>query len=75
MTNILSSYLPSSDIYTDPSFFKGVGRVMDLFGQMDEFNYRSTEEDADKTALSRDWTLIGKDLFSALTSYGRRTSK
>lgn len=73
MSNYLPNLINSSDLYTEPSFFKGVARVLDLFGQLDEYNYK---DDPDTEALKRDWTMIGKDLFISIKNYGRsKTSR
>lgn len=64
-------FINSSSLYTDPSFFKGMARVVDLFGSLDEYNYKTTEAEADNEALKRDWFIIGKDLFNAIKTYGK----
>ena len=52
-----------------PSFWKGTARVLDLFGNLDVYNYSNNEEEADFNALKRDWEIVGQDLFSAIKQY------
>lgn len=61
----------SSDLYTDPSFTKGVARVFDVFGWLDEYNYRPTGKEADEAALKRDWRILGMDILHAMQFYDR----
>jgi hypothetical protein len=36
--NDLYKHISSSSLFTNPSFTKGTARVVDLFGQLDEYN-------------------------------------
>ncbi len=76
----IASYLPdlpdclhSSDLYTEPSFIKGIARTFDLFGWLDEYNYRPTGKEADEAALKRDWRMIGMDILHAIQFYDKIT--
>ncbi|MBW7944802.1 hypothetical protein H3C70_05395 [Patescibacteria group bacterium] len=53
--------MKSTNIFRPPSFLKGMARVVDLFGQIDEYKYT---QDPDLELLGRDWEIIGKDLES-----------
>lgn len=66
MTN---GFIQSSNLYTPPSFFKGMARVFDLFGTLDRYYIHKTEEEADSNALRRDWQIVGKDIFYAIKIY------
>jgi hypothetical protein len=55
------------DVSTDflvarPSFWSGVGRLLDLWGKFDEYNTSRTTEEADMRALYSDWRITGQDL-------------
>jgi hypothetical protein len=55
------------DVRTDflvarPSFWSGVGRVLDLWGKFDDYNVSRTAEEADMRALYSDWRITGQDL-------------
>ncbi len=49
----------STKILRYPSFFKGVARIFDLFGSLDQYKY-SNNPDAE--LIHRDWEIIGYDL-------------
>ncbi|PIU68382.1 hypothetical protein COS81_04160 [candidate division WWE3 bacterium CG06_land_8_20_14_3_00_42_16] len=66
-----NEFLNSSTLYNTPSFLKGVARVIDLFGQLDEYDYKKTEKEADAEALRRDWYIVGQDIFDGVEKYER----
>jgi len=61
----------STKILRYPSFFKGVARIFDLFGSLDQYKY-SNNPDAE--LIHRDWEIIGYDLKKAI-DYGQTNSK
>ncbi len=61
--------LNSSALFIKPSFMKGVARGVDLFGQLDHYNYSQTDEEADSKAVNRDWIVVGCDLDNAIKQY------
>lgn len=61
----------SSILFINPSFGRGIARIVDLFGNLDDYNYDKTEKEADSKALRRDWTIVGRDISHALEEYGR----
>lgn len=63
------TFVNSSALFTSPSFLKGTARVVDLFGYLDEYNYKKTEAEADFEALKRDWNMIGLDINRAIELY------
>lgn len=63
------AFLNSSALFTNPSFLKGACRVVDLFGSLDEYNYKESDIEADTEALKRDWEVVGYDLTKAVESY------
>ena len=58
------------DVRTDflvarPSFWTGLGRVLDLWGTFDDYNLSPTTEEADMRALYSDWRMTGQDIRDA----------
>jgi len=64
-------FIDSSALYSSPSVIKGIARLFDLFGQLDEYNSKPTEEEADGAAIKRDWCIIGLDIAHAIKTYGK----
>ncbi|MBI4097688.1 MAG: hypothetical protein HY426_01490 [Candidatus Levybacteria bacterium] len=62
-------FLNSSALFSSPSFLKGVSRVVDLFGYLDNYNYKKGEKEADLEALKRDWSIIGIDIDDSIKKY------
>lgn len=65
----MSENLHSSSLYMDPSFLRGVARVQDLFGVMNDNDAYNTKKKPDHDALKRDWEIVGKDLTLAMEQY------
>ncbi len=61
-------------LFVRPSFWRGVARLLDFRGTLDQYNISSSPEDADYRALRADWRAVGGDLRSAVTSYAERNS-
>ena len=66
---IYRSFINSSDLFTSPSFLKGSSRIVDLFGYLDDYNYKSTDNQVDSEALKRDWEIVGLDILDAIKLY------
>lgn len=62
-------FLNSSSLFVYPSVLKGMSRIMDMFGYLDQYNYKETEQEADLNALKRDWSIIGLDIKNTLEAY------
>lgn len=62
----------STDLFTYPSFLKGVARIGSIYGSLDEYNYKS---DPDTEAIKKDWSIIGKDIGNSIQNYGKKKSK
>ncbi len=57
----------SSDfLFARPSWISGVGRLVDLWGCFEDFNYSPTTVVADERALYSDWRMVGEDLARAI---------
>lgn len=59
----------STFLFATPSFLTGMARVIDLFGQLDEYNSSPTVTLADYLAMKSDWASVGDDLREAMTRY------
>jgi hypothetical protein len=61
----------ATDILKYPSFLKGIARIADTFGTLDEYKY---SEEPDAKLLQRDWEIAGDDLLKALKEYEQKPS-
>lgn len=59
----------SDFLFAQPSFASGAARVLDLWGQFDEYNVSATPAEADAKAIAADWSVVGQDIFDALEQY------
>jgi hypothetical protein len=55
----------SDYLFAGPSFLEGVGRTIDLFGVMNEYNYSRDGAEADRTALANDIAVLRSDLMES----------
>ena len=62
-------FISSSALFTAPSFLKGTARVVDMFGTINDYNYKETEAEADLESLKRDWSIIGIDIANEIGIY------
>lgn len=53
-------------LFVQPGFVRGLGRTLDLFGTLDDYNYSSSAAEADELALQSDLAAIGKDFRRAI---------
>lgn len=49
-------------LFPSPSFWSGMGRILDFGGTLVEFNDSLTNQQADRLALRGDWRAIGNDI-------------
>jgi hypothetical protein len=56
-------------LFTQPSFFRGVARVIDLWGQLNAYNLSVTSSEADLIALRSDWEMIRRDFNAGVREY------
>jgi hypothetical protein len=56
-------------LFAQPSFFAGTARVLDLWGQLDEYNVSESGAEADSNAIAADWCVVGQDLFDAMGQF------
>lgn len=52
-----------------PSFWSGFGRVLDVGGKFDEYNFSDTPEETDTIAISNDWRAVGLDMEHAIAQF------
>lgn len=62
-------------LFANPSFMKGLGRLGDFNGGLNDYNNSETEEEADTKALRHDFIMIAKDMTQAAKRYEREHSK
>ncbi len=65
----------SNNLFADPSFLEGMGRVLDFGDTMTDFNRSLTSEQADSRALFADWLALGGDLQMAMESVASRNRR
>ena len=58
-------------LFAQPSFARGIGRVLDLGSTRNIYNSSKNEIEADKKALQNDWYVVGNDLRDAIKEYER----
>jgi len=66
-----SKDLETGFLFASPSFFSGIARLFDLFGQFDAYNASPTSEEADARAIYSDWRIAGQDLRNAFYQFDR----
>jgi hypothetical protein len=61
---------PKSDfLVASPSLLSGAGRLLDWYGQFDEYNTSRTGAEADAKAAASDWAAVGDDLREAMEEF------
>jgi hypothetical protein len=53
-------------LFIQPSALRGVGRVLDFWGQLSQYNFSVTSTEADLIALRSDWMMIAQDFHDGL---------
>ena len=56
----------SDFLFAQPAIIFGVARLLDLFGQFDQYNKSRTEQEADAQGLYSDWRTTGWDVFVSI---------
>jgi len=59
----------NSYLFANPSFLAGMASVLDLGGNLVEYNYSESGEQADYIALLSDWVEIGADMRLAVAAF------
>lgn len=56
----------TSYLFARPSFFEGMGRILDLGNTMTEYNVSENPSEADRRAMLADWCAVGDDIRAVL---------
>lgn len=56
-------------LFANPSAFEGIGRILDLGGTLQQYNYSNNPKAADYKELLHDWYTIGNDIRSSINEY------
>jgi hypothetical protein len=62
----MSKKVKTGFLYAQPSFASGAARVLDMWGQFDEYNSSESADEADEKAIASDWLVVGQDLVDAI---------
>jgi len=57
-------------LFAEPSVWSGCGRVIDLWGGFDLYNFSQTPLEADLRACYADWRMVGQDMRDAYAVSG-----
>lgn len=52
-------------LFSEPSVWNGCGRIIDLWGGFDLYNFSRTPLEADLRACYADWRMVGQDIRDA----------
>ena len=75
MGDRFSRMSPTFRLFALPSFFKGIGSVIDLRGSFHIYHYNKSDEEADVESLRADWRAVGNDLRSAMDVADRELAR
>lgn len=56
-------------LVVQPSFTRGMARLVDVFGTLNQYNFSSTPEEADNDAMLSDWLAVKADIMRAMKKY------
>ena len=59
-------------VFSEPSFFEGIGRLIDCGGTLNEYNNSQSGAEADYKALKSGWGAVGGDIRTAVLEYGQQ---
>jgi hypothetical protein len=59
----------TSLLYSVPSFWSGVARVVDFGAVLDQYNTSESREESDLRAVASDWYAVGSDLHHSMRGY------
>ena len=62
-------------LFSEPSFFEGLGRLFDWGSTLNNYNISESEEESDYKALASDWANIGEDMRMAVSKYEQQLKK
>lgn len=56
----------STFLFSSPSFYEGIARLVDFGGMLNSYNFSPTPEQADAVAMASDWQAVGTDIEAAM---------
>ena len=56
-------------LFSEPNFWSGMARVVDLGGTLNDYNYSISPQKADYYAIRSDWKEVGADISRAMAKY------
>ena len=56
-------------LFAMPSFLRGVARLFDPLGRLNQYNVSDTPQEADYRALLADWKAVSEDIRQAMIDY------
>ena len=59
----------SDFLFATPTMWSGAARLIDLLGELDDYNYAPSSAMADAIAMRVDWQTVGRDLACAMRTY------
>jgi hypothetical protein len=62
-------------LFAQPRATTGIGRLFDLWGTFDWYNFSSSPQEADANALKADWLMVGCDLRNAMVHANPRPAQ
>lgn len=65
----------SDFLFSNPDFWSGFARALDLGGTFDSYNESGTPKEADARAIKNDWIMVGKDMTNAMTEFGNEQTQ
>jgi hypothetical protein len=52
-------------LFARPTFIEGVGRLVDIYGLLNQYSISASAEEADRKAIAADWNQVGLDIRTA----------
>jgi hypothetical protein len=65
----MGSKFKSDFLVASPSMASGAARLLDWYGNFDEYNISRNEKEADLIATAADWNIVGDDIQRALDQF------
>lgn len=62
-------------LFSEPSFFEGIGRLFDWGSTLNNYNTSESESESDYKALASDWASVGEDMRMAVNKYEQQLKK
>jgi hypothetical protein len=62
-------------LFVQPSALRGMGSIVDFWGELSQYNFSVSSAEADIAALRADWEMIAQDFRSGLKEVSRPQSQ